>query len=838
MDFKNLTKAPAGPPPIEPYEIFKRLPRLPNTPNDLWTGQVEALNGWHANRTKKDVLIELNTGAGKTLVGLLTAQSLINEGVDRVVYACASIDLVLQTQRQAERIGIETTLRIKKGFDNDLNEAGKAFCLTTYQAVFNGYSTFRHASRAPNALICDDAHVAESMIRDAFTLSVAGKDHGDLYDSLVSLFEPHFVELERRGEFDDATGGAQHTIVMATPDAVFERKEQLRALLEEAIGDDSDLKYPYAHVRDRLDRCAVLFGRGRCEVSPPFLPSQALPVLEGAQRRVYLSATLSSPTDFIRAFGKRPDVTIAPAADAGNGERLILSDRPVAKGLTTDWVGDLSDARKVLIAVPTYKAATEWKSVAIPPTPETFTTELNEFRQKKNGAFLLVSRVDGIDLPDDTCRVMVLDRLPESTSLLERYLWEFLQLETAHGSRMANRLAQLFGRINRGRNDYGVFFVLGKPLNAWLAKERNLALLPPLLQQQIRLGRDVQQQMKLNTQEEITKVIEAVLSRNKDWLDYYQNASQPAPLDPKVMAKAAEIEEGLAVAAETEASYAHAAWDGDWDNARVALATTAATTAHSDPRLAGWHNLWLGGVYRREGDIDSAEDAYQHARQQIGRVLLVPPRRKRAGDKTGESPLSPFGAALADTVEVTSPETFKKRVAQLKQALAALDGGTSAQMEEATRELGAALGFAASRPDNEFGTGPDVLWRAEGNALALELKTDKVGTSVTYSKKEIGQSLDHEQWVRSNYANDDLLGLLLVGPDGVAHAQANPSPIQWTCLPDGLVSVRDRLLALITDLRSALPMEWRSKIVAASCDPSWSLPALFSELRLTKLTKE
>ncbi|HEV7690870.1 MAG TPA: hypothetical protein VGO52_08615 [Hyphomonadaceae bacterium] len=93
---------------------------------------------------------------------------------------------------------------------------------------------------------------------------------------------------------------------------------------------------PFAkdYLRDRLDRCAVLFGRGHCEITLPFLPSQALPILEAAQRRIYLSATLSSVTDFIRAFGKRPDVRITPDNDAGNGERLVLSDEKIAGGLS------------------------------------------------------------------------------------------------------------------------------------------------------------------------------------------------------------------------------------------------------------------------------------------------------------------------------------------------------------------------------------------------------------------------------------------------------------------------------------------------------------------------
>ena len=74
MDFSQLKRPTRNAKPLDPIAIFERRPSLPNTPNDLWRGQTEALNEWHKHRTKSDVFIALNTGAGKTLVGLLVAQ--------------------------------------------------------------------------------------------------------------------------------------------------------------------------------------------------------------------------------------------------------------------------------------------------------------------------------------------------------------------------------------------------------------------------------------------------------------------------------------------------------------------------------------------------------------------------------------------------------------------------------------------------------------------------------------------------------------------------------------------------------------------------------------------
>jgi len=64
--------------PIDPLRIFQRLPKPPHI-NDLWESQSDALRLWTTRRNQNDLVIKLNTGGGKTLVGLLIGQALLNE---------------------------------------------------------------------------------------------------------------------------------------------------------------------------------------------------------------------------------------------------------------------------------------------------------------------------------------------------------------------------------------------------------------------------------------------------------------------------------------------------------------------------------------------------------------------------------------------------------------------------------------------------------------------------------------------------------------------------------------------------------------------------------------
>ena len=61
-----------------PLKSFEKL-TLRGPIENIWDPQSEALRSWHAVRDKQDIVIEMNTGGGKTLIGVLMAQSLVNE---------------------------------------------------------------------------------------------------------------------------------------------------------------------------------------------------------------------------------------------------------------------------------------------------------------------------------------------------------------------------------------------------------------------------------------------------------------------------------------------------------------------------------------------------------------------------------------------------------------------------------------------------------------------------------------------------------------------------------------------------------------------------------------
>ncbi|WP_194757489.1 DEAD/DEAH box helicase family protein [Aliidiomarina indica] len=790
IDFTKIKPPSKDGGPVDPIELFQKLKVTDQGINDLWLAQGDALRGWHEVRECSDVGIVLNTGAGKTLVGLLAAQSLVNETKGKIVYACSSIQLVEQTAEKARGYGLDVTTYVRGSYSNDAFARCVGPCITTYQALFNGMSVF--AREELSAVIFDDAHAAEHLLRDHFSLRIAKSSFGALYEATFALFSDYFRNIGKAGSFEETRAGAGDRVLFVPPFETRRARAELNRLFNEAnLHSQVETKFDWAHLRDYIDQCCFLLTSGSITVTPPFVPVLTLPYFQGEVRRLYLSATLSAPDAFARTFGRSPDKLIAPTTTAGECERLI--GMPSRLDGETDGVASaasLIEQRKALILVPTYRRAEIWQTIAEPPPKETVTEHVAQFKAA-NGAvkLLLAARYDGVDLPGDTCRVMVVDDLPMGVGPLEKFQWESLGLNNVLRSAIASRIVQSFGRISRGMSDHGVVLLTGKKLLEWVLVPKNASILPAFLQKQLLLGYEISNQC--TTVQDIASAMDACLSRNEGWLGTYESFMQGAE---------AEAQQGdldsLRTVAEAEAQYAYSMWQGDITNALKALSDSLQTAFNISPYTGAWHSLWLGFAHECLGDLDSAQALYERAHLSQPNI---PPVRREAIEGQQISPQvvnivrqmsTPVGGAVAP------PKNMNVQFASLA------GGGTSSQTEEALRVLGQMLGLVSCRPDKEHGTGPDVLWHLDGEvAFCIEAKTDKLAES-KYNKKEVGQMADHIQWVRNNTVATHIIPIF-VGP--LVGATDNANPAENVCVVElsQFQELSQRLIAALTDAANA-----------------------------------
>lgn len=805
---------------VEPVEIFQSSKVSDQNINDLWLAQGDALRSWHKIREKHDVGVVLNTGAGKTLVGLLMAKSLVNETRGKVLYACSSIQLVDQTVSKANGYGLPVTSYFRGDFSNDLFHRGKAPCITTYQALFNGRSIFFREEI--DAVIFDDAHAAEHLLRDHFSLKIQKQKSADIYSELVALFKEYHQQIGMTGSFEEL-GGQGSTRQFFVPPFELRRQfgEVIRILASAGLTKDQDTTFAWEHLKDHIDLCCLFISNAEITFTPPFVPTHSLSYFDKKVRRIYLSATLSAPDAFTRTFGVTPDEVIAPTTTAGECERLILfpdrldadhDDVTIAKSLLKD--------RKALVLVPTYSRAKKWEGFATPPEKNAVATEVETFKiQGGSPKLLLAARYDGVDLPGDTCRVMVVDDLPMGVGPLERYLWEYLNLSNTLRSTVASRIVQSFGRISRGMSDHGVVLITGTKLVEWLLTPKNTELLPPFLQKQLYLGFEIS-----DNSEEVSdyrNIIEQCLTRDGEWLETYENfMSEIEPLE------SGGDKELVCRLAKAEAEYGNYIWNRDYPSAAKCLSRTLEDAFSFSTGTGAWHSLWLGSALHLLGDHTSAYEMYQRAHSAHKNIPPIPSTRDIEG-KVGY----PSQIIEVDRQFSTNPDGLICLPKKIYSDLAHLDGsGSSSQTEESLRALGQYLGLNSSRPDNEFGTGPDVLWQCpDMPALCIEVKTDK-GTESQYQKKEVGQLSDHVQWVKDHTDAKEIIPIF-VGPISPASGTANPPDNFLVISLDQFKTLADILVAALTDsAKNALPLLLRGTIEQVFADRNLLWPKCFEML--------
>ena len=107
LDFDKL-KAAGSAKQTDPRKIFTTLKRDARFKRPL-DEQADVLDGWYSRRTARDLTIKMNTGGGKTVVGLLCLQSSLNEGVRPAVYITPDSFLVSQVLEEALQLGISAT---------------------------------------------------------------------------------------------------------------------------------------------------------------------------------------------------------------------------------------------------------------------------------------------------------------------------------------------------------------------------------------------------------------------------------------------------------------------------------------------------------------------------------------------------------------------------------------------------------------------------------------------------------------------------------------------------------------------------------------------------------
>lgn len=161
MDFDKLLSQTMASAPIEPRELYASLPNKAAGYGYLRDVQGQVLSSWHERRHERDLVLKVNTGSGKTIVGLITLRSYLNDGCGPALYVASTPYLADRVEDEAKLLGIATV----SNPDDPRYLSGDAIAVINVHKLVNGRTVFssNRPTRPPapiGSVVIDDVHAA------------------------------------------------------------------------------------------------------------------------------------------------------------------------------------------------------------------------------------------------------------------------------------------------------------------------------------------------------------------------------------------------------------------------------------------------------------------------------------------------------------------------------------------------------------------------------------------------------------------------------------------------------------------------------------------------------
>jgi len=735
LDFGKLQLGPSRNQLIEPRKIFATLNRNPRfkRPSDE---QGEVLDQWFAKRATANLTIKMNTGSGKTLVGLLCLQSSLNEKGGPAVYIAPNRYLARQVLFEAADLGI-------KASDNEHDAdfmGGRAILVTSIHKLINGKSVFGVGSvKIPlEAIVIDDAHACLSAVSDQFKVELSA-DH-PLYVALLTLFQE---SLQQHYPVESVE------VFNADPNSLVEVpfwtwKDKQREIITEFQKHraDESLIFSLPLISSVLHLCQCVIGGGKMEIAPRCIPIDAIPSFTSASRRIYMTATLADDSILVTHFQADPaDVAlpIKPRGAGDIGDRMILAPQEMNTAITTDdikkFVTTLSKAVNVSVIVPSFRRAEYWRDVADQILSKDNIGEgIEKLKKGLVGITVLINRYDGIDLPGKACEVLVIDGLPEATGLIDRVNSTIIAGSDRARLSLVQRLEQGMGRGVRSSEDHCVVFLIGASLTKVVNLQGTRDKFTPATRAQLDLARELARQFKGKPIGDYGEIVAYCLKRNPEWVQASRSAVVNAAEAP-----AAHIDPGTgSVRAAFDAGRLRQFADAR-DHVQKAIGAT------NDPRVVGFLKQIMA-EYVHHFDPAEAQSILKSA---LGANRRVMKPIEGVGYARLSAPQNQADAATNYMKQFVTPNELLLWFEALIEDISWNPAATK-KFEAGIRDLGAILGFGSQRPEQETGRGPDNLWAVGGlEYLVIECKSGAQSEEV--SKADCNQLLGSVSWFKEKY---------------------------------------------------------------------------------------
>lgn len=775
IDFTKLSPSETEENSVNPLEIYDRLDRSADT-SELRSAQEFILKEWYNNHyDDKDVVVKMHTGDGKTLVGLLMLYSKLNNGQGPSLYVCPNRQLVSQVQNEAERFGIPfTNIDECDGvIPNEFIE-GKTILGITVQKLFNGRSKFGLDKLyvSVGAIVLDDAHACIDSIRKAFTIRISRSEQ--LYENLLNLFRD---ELAYQGEgslFDISENQWSSTVIAVPYWCWIDKVSEVTRLLSANVEEIDNLFFVWPLLRDCLSDCQMLISAKGIEISPYYPRISRFSSYSCASQRIIMSATTQDDSFFIKGLGfseKSIETPIQFSMLKWSGEKMIIIPSQIDHSLTREVIIEsFFDAENkpygTVSLVPSSFRANDYPAEGVCVSSQENISSIIDALRNKDFAnkIVLVNRYDGIDLPDSSCRVLIIDSMPSASLLVDRYEDMCRQESDIVRARIAQKIEQGLGRGVRGEKDYCAILIIGAELVHFIMGSQTNKYFSPQTRKQVLTGINLSRlqgkQKSKKPLDDLYSLLEQVLSRDAGWKKYYNDQMMNNTLKPFTH------DFYQIFAQEIKAEEFH--WRGDNIKAANCIQSLINNFNLKDGEK-GWYLQTMARYYYY---VDkSRSELIQKEAFAMNYSLLKPI------SGTQYSKLQPVDVRQATAIckVLHDYANYDELHLTVEELLSKLSFGVDSNIfEAALSNIGRILGWSSSRPDKEFRMGPDVLFCSAGpKYVAFECKDEVQMDRDFISKKEAGQMNNHFGWFERNYGPNISTDFFMIIPTNKLAADAD-----------------------------------------------------------------
>lgn len=791
MDFNKLLGKTQQSKIINPIEIFENLDKESDKVY-LWPGQKTVLELWVEKfRSRKDTIVKLHTGQGKTLIGLLMLQSLLNEGKGPALYLCPDNTLVKQTVHQAQDFGIKIvevsteTTALPTEFLNS-----KAILVTNCKKLFNGKSVFGvegtgREIRKVGAIVVDDAHRCLEIIRDSF--SIRSKKYmktgegssilNPIYTEFFKLFSDS-LKKQSLGKYDDIIQERDEISLTVPYWAWHDKISDVMRIISDNK-DSRDIKFSWDLIKEQLEYCHCIFSGTRVEIVPRLISINLIPSFSEAKHRIFLSATLTEDAFLIKDLDIDPDSVLNPLTDKDlkySGERLIILPTLVDPSLKREeliaWFSNLSKKYGTFgffTIVPSGYHARFWKGATVIKT-ENFEELLDSLKEKIKTKkafdnYLLLNKYDGIDLPSHTCRILCLDSLPSYDALIDRYYQSVMPNSTIIQRKLAQRIEQGIGRAIRGVNDYCVVIIIGTDISGFFSENAKREYLSNEAQRQIKIGEVLASEIKKDgpALTAIENLIQNVISRNQGWKDYYKEVMRDIEIKPidTIYIKRLILEKNA------ETLYQKRQFPQ-----AIATLGQIIEEVKFDKNELGWY-LQLKATYEYSIDKRKSLETQLSAFNTNTRLSRPPEGIQYAKLSKGSINRA---QRIHDYIRIKG--SYTPLILEVDNILDKLVFGVPSDLfEEGIDELGKILGFETDRPDQKEGCGPDNLWQINSdNFWIIECKNCVIANR-GISRGEAEQLDTSIAWFEGKYEDCHNVAIMIHPSNKLMHDAFSTKPL-------------------------------------------------------------